>query len=65
MEIECKDGYDKRVTHVTFEILFELVFLNQGKKIKSFLKNGEKKKITCLTICELQFFWEDLDLFGQ
>lgn len=52
MEIEFKEGQDKRVTRVTTEIFFELVFLNHGKKIKSFLRSeGEKK--TCLTICEL------------
>lgn len=46
MEIEFKEGQDKRVTRVTTEIFFELVFLNHGKKIKSFLRSeGEKKNL--------------------
>lgn len=44
MEIEFKEGQDKRVTRVTTELFFELVFLNQGKKIKSFLKSEEERK---------------------
>lgn len=45
MEIEFKAGQDKRVTRVTTEIFFELVFLNQGKQIKSFLRSEREKKL--------------------